>query len=75
MPYRVRKPRVKEWEDYPLILNPADAMDILRISRPTVFRWLKANTLPGASKVGGRWKIDKNTLRASITSKAIPTKR
>jgi excisionase family DNA binding protein len=55
----------KSWDDLPVILTPEEVQAVLRISRPTFFRMVKEGKLAGATKQGGSWLIDRDTLKAS----------
>ena len=56
----------KTWDDLPLLLTPEEVQAVLRISRPTFFRLVKAGKIAGATKQGGSWLIDRETLQASV---------
>lgn len=56
----------KTWDDLPMLLTPEEVQAVLRISRPTFFRLVKAGKIAGATKQGGSWLIDKETLQASV---------
>jgi excisionase family DNA binding protein len=45
------------------LLTPSEAALYLRTTRNTVYRWLRAGSLP-ALKVGGAWRIPKDALSA-----------
>ncbi len=49
------------------LLTPSEAALYLRTTRNTVYRWLRAGTLP-ALKVGGAWRIRKGALDARGTT-------
>jgi predicted DNA-binding transcriptional regulator AlpA len=54
---------LKELDDYPPVLKPAEVQAILRISRATFFRWIESDQLPGAVKVAGSWRVLRNSLK------------
>jgi excisionase family DNA binding protein len=49
-------------DDYGDYLNYQDLMALLGKSRPAIFGWLNNGTIP-AMRPGGRWRVEKNTLR------------
>jgi excisionase family DNA binding protein len=51
------------------LLTPSEAALYLRTTRNTVYRWLRAGSLP-ALKVGGAWRIRKGALDARGTTAA-----
>jgi excisionase family DNA binding protein len=54
---------LKELDDYPPVLKPAEVQAILRISRATFFRWIESGKLPGAVMVGGSWRVLRDVLK------------
>jgi len=50
------------WNNAPDVLTPKQVQDLLQISRPTIFRLLAKGELPGAVKLGGSWRIDREQL-------------
>jgi len=55
----------KPLRDYPDLLTIADVMEILRIGRFTVYRYIKENKLP-AKKLAGKYRIPKTGIAAII---------
>jgi excisionase family DNA binding protein len=51
-------------------LTVDEAAALLRVSRATVYRLLRAKELPGAFRLGGAgtWRIDKNTFEQWIAN-------
>jgi excisionase family DNA binding protein len=48
-------------------LTVIEAAKLLRVSRDTAYRWLKAGLLP-AKKVGGVWLVDAAALERQVGS-------
>lgn len=53
-------------ESIPLILTPAEAMDILGIGKNTMYRLLSSGELKGI-RVGRSWRIALSALQAFLT--------
>lgn len=49
------------------ILSVAEACDFLRVSKPTLYRYLRTGIIP-ALKVGGAWRFHKELLGKWIES-------
>jgi excisionase family DNA binding protein len=51
-------------------LTVDEAAELLRVSRSTMYRLLRANELPGAFRLGGAgtWRIGKTTLEQWIAN-------
>jgi excisionase family DNA binding protein len=43
--------------DLPRLLTPKQFAEEVQMHRGTLYRKLKAGDVPGAKKIGGRWKI------------------
>lgn len=43
----------------PRFIDPARAAEIVRVSHSTILRWCEDGKIPGAYKVVGRWRIDR----------------
>ena len=52
-------------ENYPTILTPSEAMDILGIGKNTVYRLLNTGQLPGI-RIGRSWRISLDSIQAFI---------
>jgi excisionase family DNA binding protein len=53
------------------LLTPTEAAQYLRTTRNTVYRWLRAGTLP-AIKIGGAWRISKDALETRSRPAVTP---
>ena len=45
-------------------LTISETAELLRLGERTVYSMLRAGRLPGAAKVGGKWRIDRQALVA-----------
>jgi len=52
---------LKQLDNYALVLKPADAQPILRISGATFFSWIDSGKVPRTVMVGGNWKVQRDT--------------
>ena len=57
------KKLVITFETAPKLLTPKMVQELLHISSTTFFRWVAKGNLPGAFKMGGLWRIDRDKLR------------
>ena len=62
---------LKELDDYPPVLKPAEVQAILRISRATFFRWIESDQLPGAVKVAGSWRVLRDVLKQWLLDQSM----
>ncbi|MBD8661527.1 helix-turn-helix domain-containing protein [Frigoribacterium sp. CFBP 8754] len=62
VPVPEHEPYPDPLDDYGDYLNYQDLMALLGKSRPAIFGWLNNGTIP-AMRPGGRWRVEKNTLR------------
>jgi excisionase family DNA binding protein len=46
------------------LLDPTEVATRLHISRPTLYRLLAVDMLPGAVRVGGQWRINSDEFEA-----------
>lgn len=58
--------QAKRRETFPVVLSPAEVMDILGIGKNTVYRLLTDGTLKGV-RVGRNWKIPLQALDEFVT--------
>ena len=56
-----------KWADLPDILTPEQVQAVLQISRSTFFRMVQSGQLPGAFKLGGAWRIDKDEMKKGLS--------
>jgi len=49
-------------QSHPQLLTPAECAVELRVSAPSVYRFLTGGALHGV-KVGGQWRIDRTDLK------------
>lgn len=49
-------------EHVPVVLTAAEAMDILRVGKNTIYRLLNSGRLP-ATRIGRTWKISEESLK------------
>lgn len=54
----------------PELLTPEQFADRLKVSRRTVYRWLKADTVPGAVQYGSLWRIPETAIEEMAKKKA-----
>ena len=66
--YQDRLEAYKE-EHLPVVLTPAEAMDILGVGKNTMYRLLKTGELP-AVRIGRAWRINLENLQAFL---ALPS--
>jgi excisionase family DNA binding protein len=62
VPVPEHEPYPDPLDGYGDYLNYQDLMALLGKSRPAIFGWLNNGTIP-AMRPGGRWRVEKNTLR------------
>ncbi len=62
---------MKNWNDYPPTLSITQASELLNISGTTLQKYCKQGKLP-ALKLGGKWRIDKETLRQAFAAVIWP---
>ena len=43
-------------------ITVSELADYLRVHEMTIYRWLKAGQIKGGVKIGGRWRIHKETF-------------
>ena len=55
---------------YPEVMKPAQVQEALQISRATFFRMIEAETMPGAVRVGGSWRVLRDKLGESLLQKS-----
>ncbi|MCD2444329.1 helix-turn-helix domain-containing protein [Agromyces sp. SYSU K20354] len=53
------------FEGLPETLTPGEVADVLRMTKPAVYKWLSAGTIPGY-KLGGSWFVVRDELKASL---------
>ena len=54
---------LESMDHFPELMKPAEVMEVLRVSRATIFRMLEAGALPGAVRVHGSWRCVRDVLR------------
>lgn len=60
----------KTWNDYPPVLTPAEAAELLRLSRVnTITDKCRAGELPAFKATGKAWRIDRDRLRLMFAPK------
>ena len=64
-----KKPKPLTFETAPEVLTPLQVQSLLQISRSTFFRLVESDQIAGATKIGGSWRVWRNTLLESLTSK------
>ena len=50
------------WATAPDVMTPKQVQELLQMSRATIFRLIEKGDLPGAVKIGGSWRIDREML-------------
>jgi len=58
-----------------LVYTPAEARQILGISRGTIYRMLKSNSLPGILRLGKRYLLSKASLDRMLSEGVNPMER
>lgn len=58
-------------ERVPVVLTAAEAMDILRVGKNTMYRLLNSGELP-ATRIGRTWRIQEENLNNFLRHGAIP---
>ena len=53
----------------PSLVSIQEAADYLRVGRTTVYKVLKQRGIPGAFKVGSRWRIDLEELERFLETR------
>ena len=61
---------LESMDQYPELMKPAEAQEVLRVSKATIFRMLDAGALPGAVRVHGSWRILRDKLRQYLLETA-----
>lgn len=51
----------RKWESLPIVLSPAEAMEVLGVGKNTIYRLLNTGKLP-AVKIGRMWRIPVSAL-------------
>ena len=59
---------VTSWDTVPQVLDVAQLMTLLRISKPTALRYLAEGRIP-AVRMGKEWRIDKDAVKAFLQGK------
>lgn len=59
---------ITSWDAVPQVLNVAQLMSLLRISKPTALRYLAEGRIP-AVRMGKEWRIDKDAVKAFLQGK------
>ena len=54
----------KTFADFPPLLTPDEAAELLRLDVTTVKDWARAGRLPGAVKIGKAWRVKRDDLVA-----------
>jgi len=54
--------------DLPLLLTVTEVAELLRVSRKAVYDMLRHRSLPGARKLGGTWRVHRDTLLEHIAT-------
>ena len=52
---------------HPDLLTPAEVVDWLRVTRRSVYEWIRTGRLP-ALRAGGRWRIRREDVEAFVRS-------
>ncbi len=52
----------------PKYLTINEVAELLRLGERTVYDMLRAGRLPGAAKVGGKWRVDREKLVAWVAA-------
>lgn len=52
---------MRKQEQFPIVLTPAEAMDVLEVGKNTMYRLLNSGRLP-AIRIGRSWRIRKDDL-------------
>ena len=58
------------FDNAPDLLKPEQVQELLQISRSTFFRWVYADKLPGAVKIGSSWRVKTDELRKFLNQQA-----
>lgn len=56
----------------PIFLTIPECAELLRLSERSVYGMARNGELPGAVKVGGKWRVERATLMASLRARATP---
>lgn len=59
---------MRKQEQLPIVLTPAEAMDVLGIGKNTMYRLLNSGELP-AIRIGRNWRIPWNSLESYLLVK------
>ena len=54
----------------PTFLTIPECAELLRLSKRSVYGMARNGELPGAVKVGGKWRVERTTLMASLRARA-----
>ena len=57
---------MRKQEQLPIVLTPAEAMDVLGVGKNTMYRLLNSGQLP-AVRIGRSWRIKKDALDALLS--------
>lgn len=50
------------------LMSATETRELLRVSKTTLYKLLKRNKIPGATRVGRRWRFHRETLEAWLAS-------
>ena len=56
---------MRKQEQLPIVLTPAETMDVLGVGKNTMYRLLNSGQLP-AVRIGRSWRIDAKNLAAFL---------
>jgi excisionase family DNA binding protein len=59
----MKKLKIRNWEDIPPIFDIAYATELLRMSYSCVVRLAQNGQLPGATKIGKQWRINRDKFK------------
>ncbi len=59
----------------PIFLTISECAELLRLSERSVYGMARNGELPGAVKVGGKWRVERSTLMASLRAQASSNER
>jgi len=65
------KKKALSFSTAPEVLTPDQVKELLQISRATFFRLVEAGKIPGATKVGGSWRVWRDQLAHSLQGTQI----